>query len=108
MVIRRIAVFFKVAFNAVTIRYVMVITMTFPTQYSAPRGRWRSSGGQNLGGEGGEGAGVGVAGEGGGGGAAVPDGEEVEGIRDGDAGVGDVVVMGVGGAGVNGGGEEGV
>ncbi len=50
----------------------------------------------------------GVAGEGGGKGAAVPDGEEVEGILDGDAGVGDVVDVGAGGVGDDGGRDEGV
>ncbi len=50
----------------------------------------------------------GVAGKGRGKGAAVPDGEEVEGIRNGDAGVGDVVAVGAGGVGVDRGGDEGV
>jgi hypothetical protein len=50
-------------------------------------------GGRNLSGEGGKGARMGVAGEGGGGSAAVPDGEEVEGICNGDLDVGDVVAM---------------
>ncbi len=68
-------------------------------------------GGVGGGGDSGEGAGVGVpgvAGEGRGEGAAVPHGEEVEGIRDGDAGGGDMVAMGAGGVGVDGGGDEGV
>ncbi len=48
----------------------------------------------------------GVAGEGEG--AAVPDGKEVEMIRDGNAGVVDVVDVGAGGDGVDGDVDEGV
>ncbi len=119
MIVGWIAIFFKMAFNAVVMRYIVRITMALLTQNFTPWG-WESTnrrgvgGGRNLGGEGGEGAGVsvvgvaGVAGKGGDGGSAIPDVEEVEGVRDGDVDGGVLVVVGEGSVGINEDGDEGM
>jgi hypothetical protein len=115
VIVGRVAIFFKMTFNAMAIGYIVI-------------SRWHSwhqtlrleagslligggvGGGRNLGGEGGAGAGVGVAdvaSEGGDGGIDVPGVEDVEGICGGDAN-GDVsVVVGEGGVSVDEDGEGG-